>query len=220
MTGIFPEKLKIAKVKPLYKKGDKCCFNNYRPISILPTISKVFERVMYTQLYNYFNVNNLLTEQQYGFRSKHSTELASIKLVDYIIMEMDVPKTTKTPTTVYLDLSKAFDTLNYDIFVSKLEYYGIIGIPLALIKSYLINRFQYVQYENMISELLEIKTGIPQGSILGPLFFSILINDLVNSSRLFSFLMYADDTTIYFNLEDFPANNREIAINKELDKVL
>ena len=220
MTGIFPEKLKIAKVKPLYKKGDKCCFNNYRPISILPTISKVFERVMYTQLYNYFNVNNLLTEQQYGFRSKHSTELASIKLVDYIIMEMDDPKTTKTPTTVYLDLSKAFDTLNYDIFVSKLEYYGIIGIALALIKSYLINRFQYVQYENMTSELLEIKTGIPQGSILGPLFFSILINDLVNSSRLFSFLMYADDTTIYFNLEDFPANNREIAINKELDKVL
>ena len=71
----------------------------------------------------------------------------------------------------------------------------------------------------MTSELLEIKTGIPQGSILGPLFFSILINDLVNSSRLFSFLMYADDTTIYFNLEDFPANNREIAINKELDKV-
>ena len=219
LTGIFPEKLKIAKVKPLYKKGDKCCFNNYRPISILPTISKVFERVMYTQLYNYFNVNNLLTEQQYGFRSKHSTELASIKLVDYIIMEMDDPKTTKTPTTVYLDLSKAFDTLNYDIFVSKLEYYGIIGIPLALIKSYLINRFQYVQYENMTSELLEIKTGIPQGSILGPLFFSILINDLVNSSRLFSFFMYADDTTIYFNLEDFPANNREIAINKELDKV-
>ena len=84
---------------------------------------------MYTQLYNYFNVNNLLTEQQYGFRSKHSTELAPIKLVDYIIMEMDDPKTTKTPTTVYLDLSKTFDTLNYDIFVSKLGYYGITGTP-------------------------------------------------------------------------------------------
>ena len=84
----------------------------------------------------------------------------------------------------------AFDTLNYDIFVSKLEYYGIIGIPLALIKSSLINRFQCVQYEYMTSELLEIKTGILPGSILGPLFFSILINDLVNSSRLFSFLMY------------------------------
>ena len=174
---------------------------------------------MYTQLYNYFNVNNLLTEQQYGFKSKHSTELASIKLVDYIIKEIDDLRATKTPTTVYLDLSKAFDTLNYDIVFSKLELYGISGIPLALIKSYLINRFQYVQCENMTSELLEIKTGIPQGSILGPLFFSILINDLVNSSRLFSFLMYADDTTNYVNLKDFPANNREIAINKELDKV-
>ena len=134
-------------------------------------------------------------------------------------MEMDDLKATKTPTTVYLDLSKAFDKLNYDIFFSKLEFYGISEIPLALIKSYLINRFQYVQYENMTSELLEIKTSIPQGSILGPLFFSILINDLVNSSRLFSFLMYTDNTTIYFNLEDIPAYNREIAINKELGKV-
>ena len=167
----------------------------------MPTNSKVFERVMYTQLYNYFNVNNLLTEQQYGFRSKHSSELASIKLVDYIIQEMDDLKATKTPTTVYLDLSKAFDKLNYDIFFSKLEFYGISGILLALIKSYLINRFQYVQYENMTFELLENKTGNSQGSILGPLFFSILINDLVivNSSRLFYFLMYADDT-IYINL--------------------
>ena len=122
-------------------------------------------------------------------------------------MEMDDLKSTKTPTTVYSDLSKAFDTLNYDIFFSKLEFYGISEIPLAHIKSFLINHFQSVQYENMTSELLDIKIGIPQGSILGPLYFSILFNDLVNSSRLFSFLIYADDTTVYFNLEDFPANN-------------
>ena len=128
-------------------------------------------------------------------------------MVDYIIMEMDDLKSTKTPTAVYLDLSKAFDTLNYDIFFSKLEFYGISEILLPLIKSFLINRFQSVQYEIMTSELLDIKIGIPQGSILGLLFFSILFNDLVNSSRLFSFLIYADDTTIYFNLEDFPANN-------------
>ena len=154
MTEIFPEKLKIAKIKPLHRKGDKCCFNNCRPIPILPTISNVFERVMYTQLYNYFNVNNLLTEQQYGFRSKHFTELASIKLVDYIIKEMDDLKATKSPTIVYLYLSKALDTLNYDTSFSKLEFYGISRIPLALTKSYLINRFQYVQYENMTSGLL------------------------------------------------------------------
>ena len=218
-TGVFPDALKIAKVKPLYKKGDNFCLNNYRPISLLPTISKIFERVMFTQLYSYLNANNLLSEQQYGFRSQHSTELACVKLVDYITTEMDNIKKIKTPTAIYLDLSKAFDTLNFNILLNKLQYYGINGISLSLIRNYLTNRFQYVQFENSESDLLEIKTGIPQGSILGPLFFSIMINDLVNSSNKFKFLMYADDTTIYFNLEDFPIENREVLINNELEKV-
>ena len=218
-TGIFPDALKVAKVKPLYKKGDNCCFNNYRPISLLPTISKIFERVMFTQLYSYFNNNNLLSEQQYGFRSQHSTELACVKLVDYIIREMDNIKDIKIPAAIFLDLSKAFDTLNFDILLHKLKYYGVDGTSLALIKSYLTNRYQYVPFENSDSELLEIVTGIPQGSILGPLFFSVFINDLVNSSNKFQFLMYADDTTIYFNLDEFPRENREIAVNNELEKV-
>ena len=218
-TRIFPEALKIAKVKPLYKKGDNFCLNNYRPISLLPTISKIFERVMFTQLYSYLNAHNLLSEQQYGFRSQHSTELACVKLVDYITTEMDNIKKIKTPTAIFLDLSKAFDTLNFDILLNKLQYYGIHGIALSLIKSYLTNRFQYVQFENSESDLLEIKTGILQGSILGPLFFSIMINDLVKSSNKFKFLMYADDTTIYFNLEDFPLDDREVLINDELEKV-
>ena len=218
-TGIFPDALKVAKVKPLFKKGDNCCLNNYRPISLLPTISKIFERVMYTQLYYYFNVNNLLSEQQYGFRSQHTTELASVKLVDFILKEMDNIRDIKIPASIFLDLSKAFDTLNFDILLRKLQHYGIDGKSLNLIKSYLTNRFQYVQFENSDSSLLEVKTGIPQGSILGPLFFSILINDLVNCSTKFQFLMYADNTTIYFNLNDFPLINREIEINSELEKV-
>ena len=218
-TGVFPDALKIAKVKPLYKKGDNFCLNNYRPISLLPTISKIFERVMFTQLYSYLNANTLLSEQQYGFRSQHSTELACVKLVDYITTEMDNIRKIKTPTAIFLDLSKAFDTLNFNILLNKLQYYGIDGISLSLIRSYLTDRFQYVQFENSESDLLEIKTGIPQGSILGPLFFSIMINDLVNSSNKFKFLMYADDTTIYFNLEDFPIENREVLINNELEKV-
>ena len=218
-TGIFPEELKIAKVKPLYKKGDNFCLNNYRPISLLPTISKNFERVMFTQLYSYLNAHNLLSEQQYGFRSQHLTELACVKLVDYITTEMDNIKKIKTPTVIFLDLSKAFDTLNFNILLNKLQYYDIHGIALSLIKSYLTNRFQYVQFENSASDLLEIKTGIPQESILGPLFFSIMINDLVNSSNKFKFLMYADDTTIYFNLEDFPLEDREVLINDEIEKV-
>ena len=126
-TGIFPDVLKISKVKPLYKKGESCCFNNYRPISLLPTISKIFERVMLSQLYSYFNINNLLSEQQYGFRSQHSTELA-----DYIIKEMDNIKEIKIPTAIFLDLSKAFDTLNFDILLNKLKYDGVHGTSLAL----------------------------------------------------------------------------------------
>ena len=108
LTEIFPDQLKLAKVKPLYKKCDKCCLNNYRPISLLPTISKFLERVMYKQLYQYFNKNKLLCEQQYGFRSQHSTELAAIKLVDYIIKEMDCNKKVKTSVVLFLDLSKPF----------------------------------------------------------------------------------------------------------------
>ena len=163
LTGIYPDALKIAKVIPIYKKGNKSSLNNYRPISLLPTISKVFERVIFSQLYNYFNVNGLLSEQQYGFRSNHSTELATIKLVDSILQDLDDTHNKKSPVAIFLDLSKAFDTLNFDILLYKLQFYGINGTPLALIKSYLTNRYQYVKYENCSSTLLEVKTGITQG---------------------------------------------------------
>ena len=133
---------------------------------------------MYKQLYQYFNENKLLCEQQYGFRSQHSTELAAVKLVDYIIKEMDCNKKVKTPVALFLDLSKAFDTLTFDILLAKLKHYGVHGKSLALIKNYLTNRSQYDQFENQESCIMEIKTGIPQGSILGPLFsaFSLTIS--------------------------------------------
>ena len=178
----------------------------------------MFKRVMFFQLHSYFNINNLLSEQQYSFRSQHSTELACVKLVDYIIKEMDNIKEIKTPTAIFLDLSKAFDTLNFDILLNKLKYYEVRGTTLALIESYLTNRYQYVQFENSDSELLEIVTGISRNT-LGPLFFSVFINDFVNSSNKFQFLMCADDTTIYFSLDEFPRENREIAVNSELEKV-
>ena len=103
----------------MYKKGEKNHLNNYRPIFILPTISKVFEHLIFGQIYNYFNTNSLLCEQQYGFRSGHSTEFVTIKLVDHIIQNMDNTRITKTPVTVFLDLSKAFDNLNFDILLHK-----------------------------------------------------------------------------------------------------
>ena len=171
-------------MKPLFKRGDVNQLNNYRPISLLPTISKVFENIIYSQLYTYFNENNLLTEQQYGFKAQHSTEF-----VDIIIKKMDDAHGVNTPVAIYCDLSKAFDCLNFDIFLAKMEYYGVSGTPLALIKSYLTNRNQYVHFESCKFDLLKIKTGISQGSILGPLFFSILIHDIVNSSSKLSFLL-------------------------------
>ena len=215
-TGIFPDAVKVAKVKPLF---NNCCPNNYRPIFLLPTISKIFERVMYTQRYYHFNVNTLLSEQQYGFRSQHSTELACVKLVDYILREMDNIRDIKIPASLFLDLSKAFDTLHFDILLHKLQHDSIDGVSLNVIKSYLTNRFHYVQLENSDSSLLEVKTGIPQGSILGHLFFSIHINDLVNCSTKFQFLMYADDVAIYRNLNDFPPISRKIESNSELEKL-
>ena len=146
--------LKIAKVKPLFKRGDTCTcqLNNYRLISLLPTISKIFERIVYSQLYAYFSQNNLLSEEQYGFRAQHSTELASVKLVDYVIKEMDDAQSVKTPVTIYCDLSKAFDCLNFDIFLSKMEYYGVSGTPLFLEKKIYFHKTNlqkksYIQYQ-------------------------------------------------------------------------
>ena len=193
-TGIFPEKLKISKVVPLYKKDNKKTFSNYRPISLLPSISKIFERAIFLQLSDYFESNSLIERNQYGFRKQHSNELASLHIVDYINYQMDK---MNTPINIYLDLSKAFDTLNHDVLLSKLKFYGINGIAYNLLSTYLCSRKQYVQFQETCSDLLDIKHGVPQGSIRGPLLFIIYINDFPNASNLFSFLMYADDTTLY-----------------------
>ena len=197
----------------LFKKGDSSLLVNYRPISLLPTISKIFQKVIHDQLYEYFDKYNLLAEQQYGFRKQHSTEYAAVKLVDRVSKEIEIGK---TPTNVYIDLSKAFDTLTFDILLFKLKYYGVTDTALDLMRSYLTNRKQYVVFNSCQSDYLEIYTGVPQGSILGPLFFSVyikMINDLINVSNRLNFLMYADDTTIYFNLEEFDHLNKEGDIN-------
>ena len=153
-SGIFPDRLKIAKVLPLYKKGENWLMENYRPISLLSTLSKVFERVVFEQLYEHLKSKKLLYQSQYGFRKDHSTELASVELIDHICKEMDKGD---TPFSIFLDLSKAFDMLDHDILINKLKHYGINGTPLSWFKSYLTNIFQYVEIEGTSSNMLHIE---------------------------------------------------------------
>ena len=215
-SGIFPDKLKIAKVIPIFKKGDDTDVNNYRPISLLPAISKIIEKGIYNQTYNYFDQNKIFFAHQYGFRKQHSTELAVLELVDRTIYNLD---NDETPINIFLDLSKAFDTLNHIILLNKLHHYG----SLNLFKSYLQNRKQYVVINNAKSETLDITTGVPQGSILGPLLFIIYIIDLPNASNIFQGIMYADDTILSASLQSIKSTNPnetvDTLINKELSKI-
>ena len=214
-TGIFPMELKIAKVLPIHKKDENNNFNNYRPISILSSLSKVFERVIHDQLYNHFTQNNLFYCSQYGFRHKHSTELAALEVLDRVTCSMDK---NEIPVNIYLDLSKAFDTLDHHILLLKLKYYGLHGISLRLLESYLSNRMQYVMINDCSSKLIPITTGVPQGSILGPLLFVIYSNDLVNACELFKPIVYADDTTLFTVFEASGRSRHEFEndINNEL----
>ena len=219
-TGIFPENLKIAKVVPIYKKDDQSQIKNYRPISVLPVISKIFENAMHSQLMEYFTSHKLLSNQQYGFRPNRSTELATLELMDRNINYMNE---NHCPVNIYLDLSKAFDSLYYDILLSKLKYYGLQWKALQLLKSYISGRCQYVQLGDVKSSTHAVVCGIPQGSVLGPLLFNIYINDITNATSKFNVIMYADDTTLVSTLENFGTLNNiaviEDEINKEITKI-
>ena len=217
-TGIFPDKLKLAKVIPIYKKNEDYLFENYRPISVLPSISKVIERVMHSQVEKYFSENNLFFENQYGFRKSHSTELSALELINRVLTCMD---NREIPLAIFIDLSKAFDTIDHKILLSKLHYYGIKHGAWKLFESYLHNRKQFVSLDNHDSSLSTIKMGVPQGSILGPLLFIIYLNDLHAATNSFHPIICVDDTTLLASLNVFGGTGQmqERNINMELENI-
>ena len=212
--GIFPDEMKIARIIPLFKSGDKQNVSNYRPISLLPQFSKILEKIFNNRLMNFLNSNNLLYLRQYGFRKNMSTSMAIMELVENITNAMDNGKFT---IGVFIDLKKAFDTVDHNILVTKLDHYGIRGVAKKWLSSYLENRKQYVCFNGTDSGFLPVSCGVPQGSILGPSLFLLYINDLCNVSTRLTSILFADDTSCF--IEGTDLSDMCIQLSTEMNKL-
>lgn len=202
-TGVFPSSLKRSIVTPVYKSGDRADVNNYRPISVLTSISKIIEKILNSRLVSFLDKFKIISNSQYGFRKSLSTQDAILDLTTALVSEVD---SGKKCLTVFLDLKKAFDTVSVPILVRRLENIGIRDIPLLLFKSYLQGRTQEVKIDGLHSEKANVCFGVPQGSVLGPTLFLIYINELCClqgvGGRVFS---YADDTAVVFTGDTWDA---------------
>ena len=210
----FPDEWKMAKVVPLYKNGQRNIPGNYRPISVLPAISKIMERILYDQLYDYLTKFELLSDSQFGFRKFHSTASALLDCTNDWYVNLDRKMFN---LVVLIDLKKAFDTVDHQILLRKLELYGIKGQALTLLKSYLTNRKQKCQIKNSFSSERLIKCGVPQGSILGPLFFLLYVNDLPQCLNKTKPCLFADDTNLTASGDSI--TDVEIAVNSDLENL-
>ena len=213
--GVFPHELKIAQVLPLYTNNDPMLFNNYRPISILPFFSKLFERLMYNRLIDFIEKHQLLYQYQFGFRKNHSTFMALVVLLEKITAALD---NSEFAVCIFIDFRKAFDTVEHSILLDKLYHYGIRGHALKWFSSYLTKRYQFVNYNNTSSDVKQITCGVPQGSILGPLLFLSYISDIASVSRVLLPVLFADYTTLLCRSKNL--HELSTVINNELGNII
>ena len=210
-NGHYPKRLKIARITPIFKAGDKDNINNYRPISNLETLNTIFEKLLSKRLNDFLNFNNVLNECQFGFRKGRSTGDAVSKLLHEAYLAIN---SYKYCGVISLDLSKAFDTVDHRILLAKLYNYGLRGKVFDLMTSYLEDRSQFVSVNGISSTMKPITSGVPQGSVLGPLLFLLYVNDMPGTLVKSSMIMYADDTTIFYTHSDI--NNLITVLNNEL----
>ena len=198
----------------MFKSGDRSDFSNYRPISLLSQFSKVLETLFNFRLEQFLISNEILSNCQYGFRSRMSTVHAALELIESISTAID---NKKHCAGVFIDLKKAFDTVNHDLLIKKLFFYGIRGTANAWLNNYLTNRNQYVIADGHSSGMRLITCGVPQGSVLGPVLFLLYINDICNVSNLLKFVLFADDTNIFCSSTSL--YDLQYTINRELAKL-